>query len=407
MKILSFLICFSLVPIGFNAQIISQFTWDSGLPSTADIGPDATSISSSAFIDAGGVRGTNGLNAGLPKMNIHMIIPGSPTFDVNGIDVAIDYHREENSGNFVKRGASLELKGFKNLSVSYRVDDGSGGFTTVSSGNVYSIPNDNTFRNYRFYYLPDTGFGALVVDGVIVWSNDGPDFRNMYWAGSGDLIVGSAADGKGLNNTFFDNLVIASVSSTPLPIELLSFNIEYDEFDDKVFLDWVSSAEENNDYFEILRSSNGLSYEVIGTVPGSGNSTQMLAYEFVDENPLYGTSYYKLAQTDYDGGSEEFGPKVLNNLKGTGTGECVLVVYPNPCPGNCRAKLTDCPSIGTEMRLMLADATGNIVEEIYPIRDFDGSFDVQIDVNSNMKPGLYIITALSGEEKTSTKLIKG
>ena len=70
-----------------------------------------------------------------------MILPGSPTFDVAGIDVSFDYQREENAGKFITRSSSLVIKGFGNFSVAYRVDDGSDGFNTVNSGNVYAIPN--------------------------------------------------------------------------------------------------------------------------------------------------------------------------------------------------------------------------------------------------------------------------
>ncbi len=140
-KPIAFTILFFL-PFSFAySQIISQFTWESGAVRTADIGPNAPSVSSSATTDANGAGGTSGLNAGLPKMNIQMILPGSPTFDVAGIDVSFDYQREENAGKFITRSSSLVIKGFGNFSVSYRVDDGSDGFNTVNSRNVYAIPN--------------------------------------------------------------------------------------------------------------------------------------------------------------------------------------------------------------------------------------------------------------------------
>lgn len=387
-----------------SGQIISQFTWEAGSPETADIGPDATSISSSAIIDANGAGGTNGLNAGTPKQNIHMILPGSPTFDVAGIDISIDYQREENSGNFITRGSSLKLKGFGNLSVEYRVDDGSGGYNTVSSGNVYSIPNDNTFRNYRFYYLPTTGEGALLVDGVIQWSDDGPDGRDMYWTGSGDVVVGSGADGTGFDNTFFDNLVIASVTNSPLPIELVDFNVE-ENYSGQVEVEWTTASEKNNDYFEVLKSTNGLTYETIGEVAGAGNSSTMMAYSFIDVEPTAGTSYYKLRQTDYDGKSEEFGPKAVDIFSEEQEGGCVFTVYPNPCPGNCRARLSECPNGAPQLRLMMTDATGHIVNEIYDTRRFDGSFDIKIDKTNNLKPGIYIISATTGEQTYSEKIL--
>lgn len=49
-------------------------------------------------------------------------------------------------------------------------------------------------------------------------------------------------------------------------------------------------------------------------------------YSFVDENPLAGTSYYRLRQTDLDGAFEYFGPlSVFCDERAGG-----VQVYPNP-----------------------------------------------------------------------------
>ena len=124
----SIFVLITTLSFSINAQIISQFDWNSGLPTTATVGPNATSVSSSAYISTGGKGGTNGLNAGTPKMDINLIIPGSPTFDVQGIDLSIDYQRDESQLDLVKRGASLLINiSGGNVSVSYRVKDGAGG----------------------------------------------------------------------------------------------------------------------------------------------------------------------------------------------------------------------------------------------------------------------------------------
>jgi hypothetical protein len=195
------------------------------------------------------------------------------------------------------------------------------------------------------------------------------------------------------------------VTSAALPIELLSFTGEY--YNQSVVLEWITATEINNDYFEVLRSTNGMSYEVLETIDGGGNSTAMLAYDFTDSNPADGTNYYMLRQTDYDGQFEEYGPEVVHVLNAVDESMCVLTVYPNPCPGNCRAKLSECSTGSSEIRLMMTDATGHIINEIYAIRDYDGSFDIQIDTSNNLKPGLYIITTVLGEEKISEKLMVG
>lgn len=363
-----------------NAQIISQFTWDADPVTAAIIGPDATSVSTSAFSDAGGTGGTNGLNAGLPKLDVNMVIPGSATFDINGIDVSFDYQREESIGTFVRRGASLSINGCANLSVSYRVDDGLGGFATVSSGNVYAIPNDDTYRNYRFYYMPATGEGALLVDGAIVWTNNGPDSRNLYWTGAGDLEVGVGVDGTGLNNTFMDNLIIANIFDSPLPIELNYFTAEPSEGPNVVNCLWETLSEVNNDFFNVQRSVDGVFWSSIGEIDGAGNSFTRTNYSFVDGSPLPGISYYRLKQTDFDGHNTVSSPVSVNFKYGSTN---AFTVYPNPSKDN----------LIIEMNMILLEEVkvfnmlGQVVQiQILPVINNRYSIDV-----SNLNAGVYII----------------
>jgi len=163
-------------------------------------------------------------------------------------------------------------------------------------------------------------------------------------------------------------------------------------------------ASEEIEYIEIYRSGNGLNYEWLGRIEIGEVVDNSASFEYIDEDPLIGTSYYKYNKTDSKGETTTSQPYSFNNYNEL-EGSCLLTIYPNPCPGNCRAKLTDCPEGSAEMRLMMTDATGHIVNEVYPTRDFDGSFDVQIDKSNNLKPGIYIISAVSEEEKHSSKVI--
>src|SRR5689334_6857818 len=70
----------------------------------AEIGPDAVSISKAAFISGGGKSSTDALNPGKPGAPVNMVIPGSPYFDTEGIDIAVDFRRSEGSGDFFTRG---------------------------------------------------------------------------------------------------------------------------------------------------------------------------------------------------------------------------------------------------------------------------------------------------------------
>ncbi len=86
----------------------------------------------------------------------------------------------------------------------------------------------------------------------------------------------------------------------PLPIELLSFSLFMR--DDKVYLKWQTATETNNDYFSIERSYDAEHFEVIGIVPGAGNSNTIRNYQFEDHDAVDAdVLYYRLKQTDYDG----------------------------------------------------------------------------------------------------------
>jgi hypothetical protein len=80
---------------------------------------------------------------------------------------------------------------------------------------------------------------------------------------------------------------------------LLSF--EGIPLEDKVRLDWVTASEINNDYFTVEKSRDGMEFFPIGKVEGADNSTEIRPYSLDDMDPIFGISYYRLRQTDFDG----------------------------------------------------------------------------------------------------------
>lgn len=372
------------------AQILSRFLWNSNPVTTADIGPNATSVSGSAISSTGGVGGTNGLNAGLPTADINLVIPtGSGIFDVNGIDVSIDYQRDENVGNLFVRGSSLIMTGGSNLSVSYRVDNGAGGFNTVNSGNVFAIPNDNTFRTYRFVYLPTTGLGALYVNGASVWTNDGPDNRGMYWTGSGNIIVGQLLDGASQNQAFLDNLVVGSVTNSPLPVELLEFETFLND-KQEVELYWKTASEKDNSHFIIERSRGDGIWQELGRVEGQGNSRLSTSYRYSDNSPLKGTSYYRLKQVDFDG---SFSYSGIRSVSVTHTLRRNLKLYPNPTKGECvlEAEIEDLSE------LKIYDQRGmELSEQVIWLELHE--HNLRLDLSS-LKPGCYFLVTKSAQAR--------
>jgi hypothetical protein len=93
----------------------------------------------------------------------------------------------------------------------------------------------------------------------------------------------------------------------------------------QVLLQWSTASEVSNDYFTVERSSDGIHFYHIGYLPGAGTSTEQHWYETVDEQPLAGTSYYRIRQTDYNGMHSYSETRSVQMLHLNG-----ITLYPNP-----------------------------------------------------------------------------
>jgi hypothetical protein len=385
-----------------NAQIISKFTWDSDPVTNADVGPNGTTVSSSAYSSPGGVGGTNGLNprrTGSPKQDIDLDIPASPTFDVPGIDISIDFRRNESVGDFVTRGNDLVFgMNGGNLHVSFKLDDGNGGYININSGNVYNIPTDNTFRTYRFYYLPTTGEAKLLVDGSTVWTYNGTPGLNLYWTHS-TLRIGNNMDGTGTDEAIFDNLIIAQIISEPLPVELVNFDALVNG--NQIDLKWVTATEINNDYFVVEKSKDGKIWEEVVWTDGAGNSNHIIDYYEKDLNPYEGISYYRLKQVDFDGKYS------YSNIVPVAYEKNVskeITVLPNPVKKGETLYLEIKGFKDSDVLLILRDVKGNefyskaqVIESNYQLK--------AIQLDNNLPIGTYLIIASSIDKLVTKKII--
>lgn len=113
----------------------------------------------------------------------------------------------------------------------------------------------------------------------------------------------------------------------PLPIELTTFKAY--KANNKVSIYWQTASEENNDFFSIERSVDGVNYYSIATVAGAGNSSSTIDYTYTDNSPLNGVAYYRLTQTDFNGKSETFDAVSLSFLN-----EEQFSFGPNPAKDN-------------------------------------------------------------------------
>ncbi|MCC5923152.1 MAG: T9SS type A sorting domain-containing protein [Crocinitomicaceae bacterium] len=378
-----------------NAQIISYFSWDTDPVTQADIGPNGTlPAGSQAYSSPAGFNGTNGINPlepdPDPSKGVDLTLNASPLFDVDGIDIQIAFRREEGTGNFVTRGTDFNMgMNSGNFFVTFSLDDGAGGSIEVHSGDIYTIPLDGVYRLFRFYYLPDLGIAEASVDGAPVWTYNGTIGQVMYWSAP-NIVIGAFMDANGADVAVFDELIIAEVQASPLPVRWLDYSCE--KKPDGIHLNWSTAIEINNSHFIVERAieNNTEVFEQLNTTPiiGAGFSTLIKEYSFSDLNPNGGWNYYRIKQIDFDGQHEY-----------TSTIGCLweeekefITLYPNPAKEYVYIKSN------VNSTLSLIDANGKEVERFKPI---DSVNQTKLDL-TNYPSGVYFLKS----ENTSSKFIK-
>lgn len=122
----------------------------------------------------------------------------------------------------------------------------------------------------------------------------------------------------------FDNFIIKN-DFVVLPVELIFFKAQSTE-SKKVQLSWETASELNSDYFSIERSRDAINYETINKVIAAGTINSKKSYQFTDENPMFGTNYYRLRQVDRDGKEQLFRPQSVI----ISDGNIPFGVFPNP-----------------------------------------------------------------------------
>ncbi|UII29527.1 T9SS type A sorting domain-containing protein [Fulvivirga maritima] len=164
--------------------------------------------------------------------------------------------------------------------------------------------------------------------------------------------------------------------------------------ENKVHLYWATATEENNDYFTIYRSLDGIEWTEIATVQGSGSTNTEHDYSYDDDVINQGIIYYRLAQTDYNGKTEIFDIiSVRTELSSN------IVLYPNPNHGSFNINLPgQIPD--SQIYLELFDSSGKKIALDYQIEA------TRIHVNSSsLTKGTYYINLKIGDNQKAFQLI--
>jgi hypothetical protein len=194
------------------------------------------------------------------------------------------------------------------------------------------------------------------------------------------------------SGTFANSWRIGTKNSpqSPLPIELLSFDAKQNGH--IVDLNWVTASEINNDYFTLESSTDAINFEPFANVDGAGNSTVVLNYNYVDNHPYSGISYYRLKQTDFNGKFEYSNIVTVDFL----TNEYGVSIYPNPTANELTIEI---PGNKELVNFEIINSIGVVV--------YQGNLNQKTTVQtSSFAPGVYLIKIVNAYNYEFKKLIK-
>lgn len=285
-----------------NGDILSQFTFESSDVTHSVSGPNAISMSKDAHSIDGGRSSSKGLSAGSNGKDIDLVLPDGEIWNQEGIDISIDYRRNEKSGNFFTRENGFNF-GMENgfITISYRLENKRGGIESIKTKTDYEISEDEIFRTYRFIYNPAKGKAEIFVNGAIVWSNQHAENTPLSWKNAGNVTIAKGMNGNGKDLAIIDNLLIKTGGNTaPLAESLLNFMLE--ERDGGIKIHWSTSLNEKIKSFNIERSINGVDFVTVTTVPVNLDLKENDEYTYIDRTKTTnGIVYYRLRQTFNNG----------------------------------------------------------------------------------------------------------
>lgn len=210
-----------------------------------------------------------------------------------------------------------------------------------------------------------------------------------------DLTLGSWTSGGACTGGI--STLSGDVQSSVLPVEFIAFTGR--EIKNKVELTWQTISEVDNAGFEVERGTDGINFEILDFIEGSGSIETVQDYTYEDKNLRSGQMYYyRLKQIDYDGA---FAHSEVLTIRAT-SGKVIAAFAPNPAVAGQTVLEYSAPTTG-EMEIQLLNVSGMALQQrIFTV--IEGGNRFVLDVNG-FRPGVYLVKLKQGMQVTYEKLL--
>lgn len=184
-----------------------------------------------------------------------------------------------------------------------------------------------------------------------------------------------------------------------LPVVLTSYDVSLrNAAATSVAVTWTTAQENQNKHFTIERSTNGTDFMMLAEVRATNNSSGS-RYEYIDQTPLPGISYYRLSQTDFNGSRELFDVKQVN-VSNITAGKFHL--FPNPAGNNLTVRLSD--SYSGKLQLRIVSIGGQLMHTL-ELTKITGLLQQEITIGS-LPAGNYVLQIHADGISHSTTFLK-
>ena len=368
-----------------NAQVYSQFTWNSGSITHADVGSDGTLATGATAVTLLSANGTLGVS---PNGNdIDLLVPGTE-FEHAGLDVSLDFIRAENTASFFTLGGMDYGINTGAMYAKFVLNNG-GTLVPVSLNNLFAAPTDANFHNFRFVYDNVAGTFKAYLDGVLSYTRPvTTPGQPLDWSTATQATIGSGLNANGAHTAVLDNF-IAQGTLTVLAVQLMSFDAA--PANNANQLTWSATTSDDLSNYTIERSANGTNFTPIGTTTSD---------HFTDNAPLT-ISFYRLKLNLTDGSSTYSQvKKVTASTNGSGVS---LTCYPNPVVNYANIRIDN--ATPATYRLTVATLDGRILRA-GEIETANAGTQLSLDLTTAPHGIILVSLQTAGDEPKTFKIWK-
>ena len=287
----------------------------------------------------------------------------------------------QNLGNvIIRRGHQSQVNGYGNGNSILRYFD--------------ILPANNAALNatLRFNYF-DGELNGLTESNLVFWKS----FNNTLWTNEGFTSRNTTTnyvEKTGIPS--FSRWTLSSIGN-PLPVLFTLFNLKCEG--NKIILNWKTAQEQNSSHFNIERSTDGIRWSAIGSVPAAGNSSIERSYSYTDNNPISSGAMYRIAEYDIDGRTQ-----YTSIIRSDCEQKDSWRVWPNPVQEMLWVNITATSS--SPVTINVFDAKGSLVRSQQSAL-LSGNNQLNIDMK-NLTLGTYhiILEWGNGQIQKSVSVIK-